>query len=183
MVIICRSLRPGRRISPPSVRCHGNGPKSVAKITVRIPGIRGQHLTVLPPLPKRNVRRTPPHADLRIRQSHLKGPSYGRVQRDTDDAEKGGSGPCRGAEQTPPPGRPQGRSGKNLSIDVDGSRRGPCGSVPIPIVRVAAILASISALHRLKYTAPPSLAMPLRDVRVRPRNAADGGPSFRQAGG
>jgi hypothetical protein len=51
-----------------------------------------------------------------------------------DDEEKGANGPCRGADQTLPPRRPQGRSGKNLPIDVDG--RGACGSVPNPIVRV-----------------------------------------------
>jgi esterase/lipase superfamily enzyme len=33
------------------------------------------------------------------------------------------------------------------------------------------------------YTAPPSLATPLRGVRARPRNAADGAPSFRRGGG
>ena len=36
----------------------------------------------------------------------------------------------------------------------------------------AAILSSSSSLYRLKYTVPPSLAMRLRDVRVRPKDSA-----------
>jgi NAD(P)-dependent dehydrogenase (short-subunit alcohol dehydrogenase family) len=63
-----------------------------------------------------------------------------------------------------------------------------CGSrpglLPIELKREEDLASALARYRRrLRYTAPPSLAMPLRDVRAPPNNAVDGGRSFRRAGG
>ena len=192
MVIICRSLRPSWRISPALRPLSRQRAEVCGEDHSPNPTRTASHRIAAPP--KKECKAHPDHmlicesAD-RISKLIFDSACQRAIVRESSKryrTTKKKAPTAHAAALTrrrrPPPARPLGQKFVHRCRRPRGIRLGP-NPHREGRADTAAILASISALHRLKYTAPPSLAMRLRGVRVRPRNAADGAPSFRQGGG
>src|SRR5271155_402942 len=146
MVIICRSLRPGRRI-PPALRSlsrqraevcgedHSPNPGNTRTASHRIAAP-----------PKKEGKAHPDHILIcesakRISKLIFDSACQRAIVRESSrryrtTKKKAPTAHAAALTRRRRPAARKGRSGKNLSIDVDGSRRGACGSIPIPTVRV-----------------------------------------------